>query len=56
MTVPVIDLIKASKKVGEIAIHTIDVELRKANWKWGGFRDPEEIYRLSLKIAQLNSH
>lgn len=33
------ELIKASKKVGEITIHTIDVELRKANWKWSGFRD-----------------
>lgn len=31
--------IKASKKVGERTVHMIDVELRKAHWKWGGFRE-----------------
>lgn len=33
------ELIKASKKVGESTVHTIDVELRKAHRKWGGFQD-----------------
>ena len=33
------ELIKASKKVGEITIHTIDVDIQKVQRKWGGFRD-----------------
>ena len=33
------ELIKASKQAGEITVHTIDVNLRKAQRKWGGFRD-----------------
>ena len=33
------EMVKASKKVGESTVHTIDVELRKANWKWGGSWD-----------------
>lgn len=32
-------LIKASKRVGESTVHTIDVELRKAHRKWGGFEE-----------------
>ncbi len=31
--------ITASKKVGESTVHTIDVELRKAHRKWGGFQE-----------------
>ncbi len=33
------ELIKASKRVGETAVHTIDVNIRKPQWKWGGFKD-----------------
>ena len=32
-------LIEASKKFGESTLHIIDVELRKAKWNWGGFRN-----------------
>ncbi|MCY3766587.1 MAG: carbon-nitrogen hydrolase family protein [Gemmatimonadetes bacterium] len=32
------EMVKASKKVTESTFHTIDVELRKAHRKWGGFR------------------
>ena len=33
------EMVKASKRDGESTVHTIDVELRKAHRKWGGFRD-----------------
>ena len=33
------ELIKTSRQFGEITVHTIDVEIRKAQRKWGGFRD-----------------
>lgn len=33
------ELIKALKQVGESTVHTIDVELRKAHRKWGGFQE-----------------
>lgn len=33
------EIVKASKRVGESTVHTIDVKLQKANWKWGGSRD-----------------
>ena len=32
-------LTKAAKKVGETAVHTIDVNIRQAQRSWGGFRD-----------------
>lgn len=31
--------IKASKKVGQSTVHAIDVKLRQANRKWGGFQE-----------------
>lgn len=33
------EMVKASKKAGESTVHTIDVELRKAHRKWGGFEE-----------------
>ena len=33
------ELIKATKRVGERTVHTIDIDIRKAQWKWGGFQE-----------------
>ena len=37
------ELIKASKRVRESTVHTIDVKLQKAHRKWSGFRDRERF-------------
>ena len=46
------ETVKASKKVGESTVRTIDVELLKAHRKWGGFQDRKryiESSRVSRK-------
>ena len=53
------EMVKASKKVGESTVHTIDVELRKANWKWGGFRDRKrylDSVRWQSQISDQKDH
>ncbi|MDE2887210.1 MAG: carbon-nitrogen hydrolase family protein [Gemmatimonadota bacterium] len=48
------ELIKASKKVGESTVHTIDVEFRKAHRKWGGFRDRKRYLDSVRRQSQIS--
>ena len=41
------EMVKASKKVGESTVHTIDVELRKAHRKWGEFEERKRYIKSS---------